>query len=989
MTVITVRRLLTVPVLLVILLVPAGAFAQTSERIVILDNLGTYQSGEDLFVFGVVASILPDAFLVLQITNPHGDLCQIQQMSPLPSGVFLTDPISLSGGICGIQGDYDLRLFYGDHAKSSAFSVSGAYAAPGDSQLYDGAMSLTGQKILSVADASGLDMSEYQSRLDSAANILDLEALYADLWGQFLTEDAMLDVDPVFRPVASAAIDSNAALLESGEVGFAISSQIDRSAYSAIFYYEIGDTGRAILHINDAFEQIKNINPAKAEPRQLTFSELEGTLLSLMKKTDTVMNREVKEEIAFILARGTVQLFSDDISDLTDMLSKSRYLDIVSRKDTPLYRLVNSDWDTLRTALPAKASIADLLESKGAVDELHAAALLLRNLDKVDRFISSDEEENSDLASIIKPSWDSLLSQLERASTTRDILDSRTDIQNMRDVIEISSRLSKSLEIVQDTGTGAEYVAEWESLMRDVEDATTIDEILLAVSAFDSGISELRDQRHPVVSLRFEFEQLRQRAEMQADHNNLILIDQALQAIRSAEQTNPLNTSSKIDRDELLLTWASQIAPSIRTDLENSAQSDREERAADILQRARSIENLADLSLRKHQFLPGFVDFTDSIKDRLDGVRGLVAQNDLAAADGLVSELFAEWRLVSGAYFDDPTSSNVGYSLDELQRIKYREQLEAYSTAVSSFYNSGFDAHSAGYRQMMDEAYDLIEYGNFIDADQKIKSIGQYLAEHLPLRSAGIIYDISYSQESDTWTIQGSVDKQVMDRRENLYVTVYDMNGDRHSFLEFTDTRQGNFFTKWVAPADPGLYVVMLQYHDMQASQIANIVDDTKYAPRQVELDSAELAREFVEMEGFIEKFGGPQHDNPRIVDAVEQVRLGLVDRNDSLVDDRLEELERLIERYLPVRHRSAVIDAQLDGNTLLLSGAVQKALAFSEDLYVDIFDRRGELVESVYLKDSAGGMFSERLSVPFQPGVHVAQLEYHDLTVTDFFTVP
>ncbi len=984
---ITVRRLLTVSILFAVLLTPANAFAQTSERIAILDNLGTYQSGESMFVFGAVASVLPDAFLVLQITNPNGDLCHIQQLTTLSNGVFLTDPISLSGGVCGIEGSYDLRLFYGDHTKSSTFSVSGAYATPSDSLLYDRAMELTGQKIQSVADASDLDLSGYQARLDSAATLSELEALYVDLWDQFLIEDAILGVDPIFRPAVSTAIDSNEALLESGEIGFKISDQIDRSVYSAIFYYEMGDTGRAVLHINDAFEQLKNVNPVKAEPRQLTFSELEETLLNLMTKTDTVMNREVKEEIAFILARGTAPLFSDDISDLVDMLSKSRYLDIVSRKDTPLYRLVSSDWNTLRILLPEKTSIGDLLESKSDVDKLHAAALLLRNLDTVDRFISSDEAENSDLANIIKPTWDSLSSQLEFASSTGDILDSRDDIRDMKDVIEISSRLSKSLEIAQDTG--AENVAEWESLMRDVNDATTIDEILLVVSTFDAHISELRDTRHPTISMKLEFERLKQKAELQADHKNLILINQALQAIHSAEQAGSSAASSKIDRSELLLSWASRIAPSIRSDLEEGAQSDSETKAADILQRAKSIENLADLSLRKNQFLPGFTDFTDSIKNRLDGARGLVMQNDLEAADHLVRELFAEWRLISGAYSDDPHSSDVGYSIDELQRIKFREQLEAYSSVVSSFYNSDFDAHSEQYHQMMDEAYDLIEYGNFIDVDQKIKSIGQYLAEHLPLRSAGIMYDISYSPERDIWTLQGAVEKQIMDRRENLYVTIYDMNGDMHSFLEFTDTRQGNFFTQWVAPTDPGLYVVMLQYQNMQASQIANIVDDVQYTPRLAELDSVELAREFMELEGFVKEFGGSQHDNPRIIDAMQQIRLGLSERNDLLVGDRLEDLERFIERYLPVRHRSAVIDAHLDGDTLLLSGAVQKMLAFSEDLYVDIFDQRGNLVESVHLKDSAGGMFSERLAGPFQSGVHVAQLQYHDLTVTDFFTVP
>ncbi|KAG2478648.1 MAG: hypothetical protein NPMRTH1_360001 [Nitrosopumilales archaeon] len=88
------------------------------------------------------------------------------------------------------------------------------------------------------------------------------------------------------------------------------------------------------------------------------------------------------------------------------------------------------------------------------------------------------------------------------------------------------------------------------------------------------------------------------------------------------------------------------------------------------------------------------------------------------------------------------------------------------------------------------------------------------------------------------------------------------------------------------------------------------------------------------------------------------------------------------------MRSRSAVIEAQFDNDKLILSGAVYKTLSFSEDLFIDIFDQRGNLVNEVALKDGASGHFSKVISQPFSPGVYVAQLEYHDLIVTDFFSV-
>ncbi len=69
--------------LIVVLLMPVYANAQTSDRISLLDNFGDYNRGESLFIFGQIANIQEDSFLILEIINPQGDLCQIQQLTPI------------------------------------------------------------------------------------------------------------------------------------------------------------------------------------------------------------------------------------------------------------------------------------------------------------------------------------------------------------------------------------------------------------------------------------------------------------------------------------------------------------------------------------------------------------------------------------------------------------------------------------------------------------------------------------------------------------------------------------------------------------------------------------------------------------------------------------------------------------------------------------------------------------------------------------------
>ncbi len=996
------KRLLAVLGFFVILLMPSYANAQISDRITLLDNFGVYDKGEQLFIFGSLANVFPDSYLILQIVNPNGDLCQIQQLTPLSNGLFVTDGIPLKGKLCGISGEYEIKLFYGDYTTQSTFTVSSTtFEEPSGFTYFDQATKLVSEKINSIEQKTNQNLEQFSAKLEtlttnpSSNTIGELEALYVDLWSGFFIEDELYEIDPSFRPAVSSALDSTAQLIESGKVSFDIAKSIDEEIFSSMFYYEIGDTNTAIDRINDVFVAIKNVDPIKVEAKQtLSFQELEASLLSLMTKNNSLMNRAIKEEIAFIFARGTGPIYSTELNDLVDLLSKSRYLDVISRKQVGLYKIVQIEWDSKKSSLLNKNTIEEFLESKEKVSKLHQAALILRELANVDRFISDDREENSELANLLLHEWNNLEIQLQLATSIDDILAAENDIKNMKMVIDASSRISKVVEISQTTNIGTDLIDGWESLLVQVEGAQSVGEILALVSEFDNSINELREKRNPISILKFEYNTMKNKAEIQADYKNLFVINNALKILDTAEKMQNGNpTVSKIDRIEVLLTWASEKAPEIKEDLSSYSKDAYKVRASDILQRAKSIENLAELGLSKNRFLPKYIEFADSMMERVNDARNLVVNNDLDAANELVRELFDEWRQVSEAYADDPFGSESGYSKDELKRIEYREHLEQISETVSKFYNANFAQHSSKYVKMTDEVSELIDYGNFIDAETKLSEIRAYLNEYLPVNNANIIYDIEYDQEKDIWIMQGAVNKpddlRNKDMRQDLYVTVYDGAGNTHSTLEFTDTKNGDFFTQWRAPTEPGLYVVMLQYMNSQATQIVNIEEKNEYTYTSRELDSMELAREFEELKSFIEQFGGGNYkSNSKFEYILHEIKTGLADRDSEKVDAKLDELKRLIERYLPIRSRSAVIEAQFYDDKLILSGAVQKTLSFSEDLFIDIFDQQGNLVNEVALKDGASGHFSKVISQPFSPGVYVAQLEYHDLTVTDFFSV-
>ncbi|MEM3064663.1 MAG: hypothetical protein QW177_04750 [Candidatus Nitrosotenuis sp.] len=950
-------------------------------------------------MFGQVAQVEPDLFVVTQIINPNGDLCYIQQLKPLSNGHFITDATPLTGRICGLAGDYTVKVFYGESTTTNSFRVlNEKVKEEPDAEQLASATSLVQTKITSLEDKlSGNQLAQYQSKLDqiksisaSESAILQLRDLYSELLLSYYDESDVFEVDNRFRPAIETAFATINGLVGSNTLDTAEANSIKKQTFDAMFYTQIGRHNDAIGILSDVYVQITNVDPQKVStPQPLTYEQLDDLLLNLMTKSNSIMSRQLKEELGFIFARGTGPLYSEELGDLVDMLTKARTLDATLKRDDQLTLLIKTEWGTLRESLLEKPSLSEFLEQKAKLDKLYEANMLLRNLDKVDRFTSA--EPKSELAAIIEPKLNELLSKLQSATSANDIISVGQEISDMRNVIDISSRISSTIEFSKRNNADQKLITSFESLLEKVRNANTLAEILQVVSEFDSTINDLREKRSPLSLLKFEYEKLKTKAELQADYQSLVEINNALKAIDTAMEIEKGNQSvSKIEKIEVLLSWASQNRPVLQAKLDSYSKDAYKIRASDILQRAKSLENLLELGNTHNRFLPGYTDFTTSMKIKVDTARNLVMKGDLDGADNMVRELFAEWQIVSKKYSEDPYGSEIGYTGDEIKRIEYRKKIEELSDFATAFYNSDFEPHSSEFNKMKEKAYELVDYGNFVDAEEKIEEIRQFLSENMVLKNKKIIFDITYDAEKQIWVMSGAVDKQVMDRRQNLYLTVYDMQGNTHSTLAFSDTKQGDLYTQWYAPTEPGLYVVVLQWQNNQASQIVDVPEKTTTKHSSEDLKNVDYAREFEELQSFIQTFGGTNYvaNKGRFDPVISELKNSLHNKDFSTSSSKLKELRSLIERYLPSRSATAVIDAYVEGDKLYVSGAIYKTIAFSEDIYVDVFDQKGNRVEEIRLKDNTSGYFNQVISRPFEPGTYVAQLQYHDLTVSDFFRV-
>jgi len=977
-----------------LLLVPAHALGQSADRIIVDRDLGEHGRGGHLMVHGTLASPGAGQFVIVQVSNPRGDLCSIQQLRPLPGGPFVTAPVPLRGPLCGVDGEYEVRIFHGEHSHSSSFTLSGAAApAPEGDALLAAAQ---GAFEARIARTQGIDTAPFAELAANLATADAFETVYANLLGASFSDSTLDGLDVTLRRAAAGALGEIADLEGESAIDAGAATRMRELVYASIFRHETGEARLSAERMNAAYAAALEASPAPAAApsRPPTFEELESTLLSLMQRSGSILSKQVRSELATTLSRGTAPIVADELRTMLDVLTHARYLDIVERKEDRLHSLIGSEWRAVRTQVTSASTVEAAVSLANRTAPLYDAAMLLRDLDRVEDFVGA--EGAGELAVILRPEWEALRSRITSASSVEAILERAADIRGMKAAFEVSSRLEQVIRLTRANGLETDVTRQWPGLLESARAADSLDGLLDVVSRFEGSISSLREARNPLASLELEYRSLRAKAEQQSDRAALASITNALSILDLAQRLSEGNPpAARLDRVEVLLAWVTQEAGVIAQRLDSYDEADVRQRAARVLERANSLENLAELGLRTKRFVPGYSDYVDEVKEKVSRARELVISGELRLADDLVRNAIAEWNEVDAAYRDNPPTGE-DYGLVDIRKREYTKHVDALQAVAGRFLVAGTDeARELG--RMLDRASEFTDHGNFVDAQEWVTRAYEYAQDHLNEEHNSVIFNLERDDGLRTWTINGFVEKQAFDRREDITVTVLHANSTVHSTLEFSDTRHGEFSIPWSGPSEPGIYVAELLYRDALSANIVYIPYDPgtrAEQERRSELSGGPgliaASRDLFDLREFMRGFGGERYQanigriDPVVADAQEAVD----DRDEDEARSKVSELRALIERYLPQRSPEAAIRVDYSAGSLLIEGAVKKSIAFPEDLYVDIFDQSGVLVTTVALTDDREGAFSQTVARSFDPGTHVALLSFHDLRVSDFFSV-
>ena len=160
------------------------------------------------------------------------------------------------------------------------------------------------------------------------------------------------------------------------------------------------------------------------------------------------------------------------------------------------------------------------------------------------------------------------------------------------------------------------------------------------------------------------------------------------------------------------------------------------------------------------------------------------------------------------------------FSQKEIEIMNLASQYEKLENFLHVFGGNNYKQYDSKFTSIIQTIQNKLKEGTASDIQKNIDELKKVTQRYIPIHSPDAIIEVDYVKS--LISISGKVSKLV-DFREALFISIFDENGKRIYEKIIYDDSKGNFEFLLVKPAQSGLMVVQLEYHDFVATDIISI----------------------------------------------------------------------------------------------------------------------------------------------------------------------
>ncbi|MGH9877491.1 MAG: hypothetical protein ACRD3Z_02670 [Nitrososphaerales archaeon] len=324
---------------------------------VVLSLNDVYVSGESLVIMGLVDSP-SDSPVIVQVWNPNNKQCSVQNVDVNDNGSFKAETILLSGDVCGIEGTYTIKAFYGQLEGSATFEVKVSDAGNGTLQMLLDILNRAQQNVDNK-------IADYQGGGETVPD--DINAIYQE-------------------GLAEVKLTKEAGDLDSARNHWKNALMTFREVYASLAVLEMGTETASV----DPAEEISELQQAIARA-----IEFKNKLTSTAGATAVGVVETSLEAFDDALAESTKYLEAGDLDAAREWLAEANHI----LDDIHKSLIQNAEKQRLeKFAIGLENKAAMLKEVAEASDDSEALATVEQAINLIDEAIQNASEGNYDLA---------------------------------------------------------------------------------------------------------------------------------------------------------------------------------------------------------------------------------------------------------------------------------------------------------------------------------------------------------------------------------------------------------------------------------------------------------------------------------------------------------------------------------------------------------------------------------------------------------------